>query len=155
MWYNSLIKKRNRDRCVSMKYDGLSMEERRNLLEFIASRKDNIDAVVAQLTMALGFRSKLFGSLYLRKSVALYYKLPRCFRGCLSNEIYPAVAAEFNTTVKRVEKDIRTAIQSAYDNGTLFRFNELTGVSFISESYCPTNSEFIACISTWLHIVIG
>ena len=138
-----------------MKYDGLSMEERRNLLEFIANRKDNIGAVVAQLTMALGFRSKLFGSLYLRKSVALYYKLPRCFRGCLSNEIYPAVAAEFNTTVKRVEKDIRTAIQSAYDNGTLFRFNELTGVSFISESYCPTSSEFIACISTWLHIVIG
>lgn len=138
-----------------MKYDGLSMEERRNLLEFIANRKDNIGAVVAQLTMALGFRSKLFGSLYLRRAIALYYGLSGYCRGCLSNEIYPAVAAEFNTTVKRVEKDIRTAIQSAYDNGTLFRFNELTGVSFISESYCPTNSEFIACVSAWLHIVIG
>ena len=56
-------------------YNGLSVEERKRLLEFIANRKDNIDAVVAQLTMALGFRSKLFGSLYLRKAIVTYYNL--------------------------------------------------------------------------------
>ncbi len=134
-------------------YNGLSVEERKRLLEFIANRKDNIDAVVAQLTMALGFRSKLFGSLYLRKAIVTYYNLTEYSRGSLSNKIYPAVAAEFNTSVRSVEKDIRTAIHSAYDNGTLFRFNELAGMSFISESYTPTNSELISGISTWLHIV--
>lgn len=140
---------------MDRRYNRLSLEERKILLDFIANHKDNIDAIVAQLTMTLGFKSKLYGARYIREAISFYYTMPEHTRGCLSDAVYPNVAKHFNTTASRVEKDIRTAISDTYVSGTLFRFNELVGVEFVSSLYSPTNSEFIACVVTWLQITVG
>ena len=133
----------------------LTSEESKSLLEFISKHRNSVDTILVRLTMALGFKSKLYGSHYVREAVALYYKLPAHSRGCLSEKIYPEVALTLNTVAARVERDIRTAILDAYSSGMLFRFNELVGIEVISATYSPTNLEFISCVGSWLRLVIS
>ena len=67
----------------------------------------------------------------------------------ISSRLYPAIAKEFNTTPSAVERGIRNAITVAFEKGKLNRTaNNYYGANFgITEK--PTNSEFIAYLTTF------
>ena len=63
--------------------------------------------------LALGFPEHLLGTRYLREAVRLW----AAGRTQISCELYPGVAAKFNTTPQRVERAIRHAIEVAWVRG--------------------------------------
>lgn len=49
------------------------------------------------------------------------------YMGSITKQLYPTLAKKFNTTPHRVERNIRSAIEAAFDNGAAMNFTELFG----------------------------
>lgn len=59
---------------------------------------------------------------------------------CITKDIYPYVAKEFNSTPSRVERCIRKSIDYAWEHDNKHLFDEVAG---FNTSKRPTNSQFI------------
>lgn len=67
--------------------------------------------------------------------------------GSITGFLYPDIATKFNTTRTSVERDIRTAIDCAWNKKYNSYINELFGYTIDSKKGRPTISEFIALIA--------
>ncbi|MBR3742030.1 MAG: hypothetical protein IKN04_16515 [Clostridia bacterium] len=61
--------------------------------------------------------------------------------------LYPYVAGQCGTTPQAVEKAIRTAVESAWLQGSLEGIQALFGLSVDAEKGKPTNAEFLAMLA--------
>ena len=61
--------------------------------------------------------------------------------------LYPYVAGQCGTTPQAVERAIRTAVESAWLNGSLEGIQALFGLSVDAEKGKPTNAEFLAMLA--------
>ena len=113
---------------------------------------ESIDEAVQRLFFALGFKSKLLGTTYLKESIRLWYGFPSTRRVVLTADIYPSVAKRLDSTPERVERAIRNAIIDCYDNGKLIWYNDLVRSEIVCPPYKPTNGEFISSVVSWLRI---
>lgn len=116
----------------------------------ILDKRCSLDMSITRLLLSLGLRPHLFGTVYLRSAIKRCCALNSFARINFGNNVYPHVASECDTTPRRVERDIRTAIQGSYGNGGMFLLNAIVGYNLVSPSYSPTNSELIMGISSWL-----
>ncbi len=66
---------------------------------------------IEQKMDSMGFREQLAGTAMLRSGIALYER-----NSWLTKEIYPAIAKAAGTSAARVERNMRYAIQAAWDN---------------------------------------
>ena len=113
---------------------------------------DSIDEVVQRLFFALGFKSKLLGTTYLKEAIRLWYNFPSTRRVVMTTDIYPRVAKKLDSTAERVERAIRNAIIDCYDKGKLIWYNDLVRSEIVCPPYKPTNGEFISSVVSWLRI---
>ena len=67
--------------------------------------------------------------------------------GAITKELYPEIAQKYATTVSRVERAIRHAIEVAWNRGQIDMHEKLFGYTVNSNKGKPTNSEFIAMIA--------
>ncbi len=65
----------------------------------------------------------------------------------ITYKIYPVVAKQFNTTPMRVERGIRSAIESAWDRCRVDTIEKMFGYTLDENKGKPSNSEFIAMIA--------
>ena len=65
----------------------------------------------------------------------------------VTQELYPSIAKKYNTTVSRVERAIRHAIELAWGRGQVEAINKLFGSTVHRGKGNPTNSEFIALVT--------
>lgn len=65
----------------------------------------------------------------------------------ITKRLYLQVANNFNSTPTRVERDIRHAIEVAYNRGNPRLLNEIFGYTIDEDKGKPTNSEFIAMMA--------
>jgi two-component system response regulator (stage 0 sporulation protein A) len=70
----------------------------------------------------------------------------------ITKRLYLQVANNFNSTPTRVERDIRHAIEVAYNRGNPRLLNEIFGYTIDEDKGKPTNSEFIAMIADCLSL---
>lgn len=112
-------------------------------LRFSAPPKADPRTLVSNLLLQLGFSAKLKGYGFLREGILLF---AGDTEQAVTKELYPAVAQLFHSTGERVERAIRSAIQSAWETGSrqLWR-SFFAGAD--GELQCPTNSEFIAAVT--------
>lgn len=61
--------------------------------------------------------------------------------------LYPEIAAHFDTTCSRVERGIRTVVNSCWQDGNIEFLNEMAGHPLCKK---PTSGEFIAILSEYL-----
>jgi two-component system response regulator (stage 0 sporulation protein A) len=97
----------------------------------------------------IGVPANILGYLYARDAIALVMH-DRAAINAITKIIYPAVAKSFGTTPSRVERNIRHAIETAWNRGDINiqqRFFAST-VSYTKGK--PTNAEFIATIAEHL-----
>ena len=113
---------------------------------------DSIDVAVQNLFFALGFKSKLSGTTYLKEAIKLWYSFPKTKRVVLTTDIYPYVAEKLGSTPDRVERAIRNSIIDCYVHGNLVSFNDLVQSDVVSRKYTPTNGELLSSIVSWLRI---
>ena len=60
--------------------------------------------------------------------------------------LYPEIAARFDTTCSRVERGIRTVVNSCWQDGNIEFLNEMAGHPLCKK---PTSGEFIAILSEY------
>ena len=99
----------------------------------------------------LGIPSHIKGYQYIRDGVEIIFDRPDIIGG-ITKELYPELADKFETTVSRVERAIRHAIEVSWNRGDWDLMEELFGHSVDIDKAKPTNSEFMVTIADKLRL---
>ena len=111
----------------------------------------NLQVSITKMLHELGIPSHIKGYQYIREAVNIIFKNPGVIGG-ITKELYPELATKYKTTVSRVERAIRHAIEVSWNRGNLDFMEELFGYSVDIDKAKPTNSEFIVTIADKLRL---
>ena len=106
---------------------------------------------LTKLLHELGVPSHIKGYQYIREGILLLYDNPNIVGG-ITKELYPEIADKYNTSVSRVERAIRHAIEVSWNRGNLDLMEEIFGHSVDYDKAKPTNSEFIVTVADKLKL---
>ena len=120
------------------------------------SSKNNYDKKTIQVSITkilheLGVPSHIKGYQYIREGITVLYEHPEVIGG-ITKELYPDIAEKFDTTVSRVERAIRHAIEVSWNRGNWQLMEEIFGHSVDIDKAKPTNSEFIVTVADKLRL---
>lgn len=113
--------------------------------------KHNLQVSITNILHELGVPSHIKGYQYIRESIMIIYDRPEIIGG-ITKELYPEVANKYDTTVSRVERAIRHAIEVSWNRGNWDLMEDIFGYSIDIEKAKPTNSEFIVTIADKLKL---
>ena len=112
---------------------------------------NNIQISITKILHELGIPSHIKGYQYIRDGVSMIFDNPNMIGG-ITKELYPELASKFDTTVSRVERAIRHAIEVSWNRGNWDLMEEIFGNSVDIDRAKPTNSEFIVTIADKLRM---
>lgn len=112
---------------------------------------NNLQISITKTLHELGVPSHIKGYQYIREGITLVYKRPEMIGG-ITKELYPEIAKRFDSTVSRVERAIRHAIEVSWNRGNWDLMEEIFGHSVDIDKAKPTNSEFIVTIADKLRL---
>jgi len=112
---------------------------------------NNIQVSITKILHELGIPSHIKGYQYIREGVGIIFEKPETIGG-ITKELYPELAYKFDTTVSRVERAIRHAIEISWNRGDIKFMEELFGNSVDIDRSKPTNSEFIVTVADKLRL---
>ncbi len=119
--------------------------------KFIDMETNNIQSSISKILHDLGIPSHIKGYQYIREGILIIYEHPETVGG-ITKELYPELASKFDTTVSRVERAIRHAIEISWNRGSWDLMEEIFGHSVDVDKAKPTNSEFIVTIADKLRL---
>ena len=111
----------------------------------------NLQISITKILHELGVPSHIKGYQYIREGITLVYSKPEIIGG-ITKELYPEIAGKYSTTVSRVERAIRHAIEVSWNRGNWELMEEIFGHSVDIDKAKPTNSEFIVTIADKLSL---
>jgi two-component system response regulator (stage 0 sporulation protein A) len=112
---------------------------------------NNLQISITKVLHELGIPSHIKGYQYIREGISIIYNNPETIGG-ITKELYPELAGKFDTTVSRVERAIRHAIEVSWNRGDWDLMEEIFGHSVDIDKAKPTNSEFIVTIADKLKL---
>ena len=112
---------------------------------------NNLQISITKILHELGIPSHIKGYQYIREGIGIIYERPETIGG-ITKELYPELATKFDTTVSRVERAIRHAIEVSWNRGSWDLMEEIFGHSVDIDKAKPTNSEFIVTIADKLKL---
>lgn len=112
---------------------------------------NNLQISITNVLHEMGVPSHIKGYQYIREGISMIYDNPDLIGG-ITKELYPEIANKFNTTVSRVERAIRHAIEVSWNRGNWDLMEEIFGHSVDIDKAKPTNSEFIVTIADKLRL---
>lgn len=122
--------------------------KRKKNLDFYHS---NLQISITKILHELGIPSHIKGYQYIRDGISIVYNHPETIGG-ITKELYPELASKYNTTISRVERAIRHAIEVSWNRGDLDMMEDIFGHSVDIDKAKPTNSEFIVTIADKLKL---
>jgi len=114
-------------------------------------KRNNLQISITKMLHELGIPSHIKGYQYIRDAVEIIYERPEIIGG-ITKELYPELAEKFETTVSRVERAIRHAIEVSWNRGNWDLMEEVFGHSIDIDKAKPTNSEFIVTVADKLRL---
>ena len=112
---------------------------------------NNLQISITKILHELGVPSHIKGYQYIREGIAIIYERPNVIGG-ITKELYPEIAKTFSTTVSRVERAIRHAIEVSWNRGNWDLMEDIFGHSVDIDKAKPTNSEFIVTVADKLRL---
>ena len=112
---------------------------------------NNLQISISRMLHELGMPSHIKGYQYIREAISMVYDNPEIVGG-ITKELYPELATKFDTTVSRVERAIRHAIEVSWNRGDWDLMEDVFGHSVDIDKAKPTNSEFIVTIADKLRL---
>ncbi len=112
---------------------------------------NNLQISISKILHELGIPSHIKGYQYIREGISIIYESPEIIGG-ITKELYPELALKFDTTVSRVERAIRHAIEVSWNRGNWDLMEDIFGHSVDIDKAKPTNSEFIVTIADKLRL---
>jgi two-component system response regulator (stage 0 sporulation protein A) len=124
----------------------LEIANNKNKGKQINLKQNNLQISITKILHELGIPSHIKGYQYIREGIGIIYERPETIGG-ITKELYPELADKFDTTVSRVERAIRHAIEVSWNRGDWDLMEEIFGHSVDIDKAKPTNSEFIVTIA--------
>ena len=112
---------------------------------------NNLQISISKMLHELGMPSHIKGYQYIREAISMVYDNPEIV-GAITKELYPELADRFDTTVSRVERAIRHAIEVSWNRGDWDLMDDIFGHSVDVDKAKPTNSEFIVTLADKLRM---
>ena len=112
---------------------------------------NNLQVSITKILHDLGIPSHIKGYQYIREGITVLFERPEVIGG-ITKELYPDIAEKFDTTVSRVERAIRHAIEVSWNRGNWQLMEEIFGHSVDIDKAKPTNSEFIVTVADKLRL---
>ena len=112
---------------------------------------NNLQVSITNTLHELGVPSHIKGYQYIREGITIIYNNPSMIGG-ITKELYPEIATRYNSTISRVERAIRHAIEVSWNRGNWDLMEEIFGHSVDIDKAKPTNSEFIVTIADKLRL---
>lgn len=112
---------------------------------------NNLQKSICRILHELGMPSHIKGYQYIKSAIAMVYDNPEII-GAITKELYPALAEYYGTTVSRVERAIRHAIEVSWNRGDWDLMDDIFGHSVDVDKAKPTNSEFIVTLADKLRL---
>ena len=135
------LENRIREVAEGIKYGGKSIDLFHN----------NLHKSITNIMHELGVPSHIKGYQYIREGITLVYQNPELVGG-ITKELYPEIARKYETTVSRVERAIRHAIEVSWNRGNWQLMEDIFGHSVDIDKAKPTNSEFIVTVADKLRL---
>ena len=114
----------------------------------------NAEILVTDMIKKIGIPANLKGYRYVRCGV-LDCLSDRSLLDSITKRLYPIIADKFVTTPARVERAIRTAIETAWERADKASIHSILGYTSSYFNERPTNSEFIAMLTDKLRLQIN
>lgn len=111
----------------------------------------NLQISISKMLHDLGIPSHIKGYQFLRDAVNMIFDNPNMIGG-ITKELYPELADKYNTTVSRVERSIRHAVEVSWNRGDIELMEKIFGHSVDIDRAKPTNSEFIVTVADKLRL---
>lgn len=124
---------------------------RKNDKQNIDFYHSNLQVAISKMLHDLGIPSHIKGYQFIRDAVYMLFDKPEIIGG-ITKELYPELASRYDTTVSRVERAIRHAIEVSWTRGDLRLMENIFGHSVDIDKAKPTNSEFIVTIADKLRL---
>ena len=112
---------------------------------------NNLQVSITKVLHELGIPSHIKGYQYIREAIGIIFDRPETIGG-ITKELYPELALKYDTTVSRVERAIRHAIEVSWNRGSWDLMEDIFGHSVDIDKAKPTNSEFIVTIADKLRL---
>lgn len=129
----------------------LESNKKKNESKNIDFYYNNLQISITKMLHELGIPSHIKGYQYIREGIGIIFERPETIGG-ITKELYPELADKFDTTVSRVERAIRHAIEVSWNRGNWSLMEEIFGHSVDIDKAKPTNSEFIVTIADKLRL---
>ena len=111
----------------------------------------NLQVSISKILHDLGIPSHIKGYQFIRDAVGMVFEKPEMIGG-ITKELYPELAHKYETTVSRVERAIRHAVEISWNRGDIDLMEKIFGHSVDIDRAKPTNSEFIVTIADKLRL---
>ena len=114
-----------------------------------------VKVIITNYLREFGISPNINGYNYIREAVFLSI-MDKEMLEKIVKLLYPTVGEAYGTTVSRVERSIRHAIETAYDKGNKEAFEKHFGFTISHRKGAkPTNSEFIALLTDEIKLELG
>lgn len=94
----------------------MGISKRKNDTKTLDFYHNNLQVSITKILHELGIPSHIKGYQYIREGVSIIFERPETIGG-ITKELYPELASKFDTTVSRVERAIRHAIEVSWNRG--------------------------------------
>ena len=129
----------------------INLSKRKESSKSLDFYHNNLQVSITKVLHELGIPSHIKGYQYIREGISIIFERPETIGG-ITKELYPELASKFDTTVSRVERAIRHAIEISWNRGDYDLMEDLFGNSVDVDRSKPTNSEFIATLADKLRL---
>ncbi len=103
--------------------------------------QNHLDKTITTLLHELGVPSHIKGYQYIKEGIKILYK------DIKENNIYERIAESFSTSISKIERNIRHAIEISWNRGNWDLMIEIFGNSIDIEKGKPTNIEYMITIT--------
>jgi len=109
--------------------------------------RKNLYERITMYLHTIGIPLRVLGFLYLREAIKMCVEDASLRMGSIGKKVYTVIAQAMGTTVSKVERNIRHAIETGWDNDKIKRLNELVGAEVFAKYEKPTNCMLIALLA--------
>ena len=124
------------------------LDRMRNLFrEKPKATRPSLKARVTHMLHDAGMPANISGYQYLREAILITTADPSVLNKAVTKILYPEIARRYGTTALRVERCIRSAIETAWDRASPETLPKYFGCTVSSQRGKPSNAEFIALLA--------
>ena len=123
---------------------GYSIEEALEIIKGKAKKNISLEQEIFNMLLEIGMPTNLKGFDYTIEAVKLLMNNSEML---ITKELYPLVANQFNTTSAKVERCIRTGVETAFESGGVEVLETYFKNSYSCRKGKPTNSQFLTLLA--------